>query len=1335
MKKSILFLANSVKFSPETIITKGLGGSETATIYMARELASLGNEVIVICPCDAPGNYDGVTYKNINEYGNYISVKIFDVIVVLRMPDVFKENLPAKLKILWTQDAYDQPFIKNLSDKEIQKKIDKIFTVGKWQTEKIMKYYGISAEKFYISRNGINRKFYENNEYKREIGRLVYTSTPFRGLDVLLDIFPRIKTKIPYAELFIYSSMSVYGMSEEEDRRMHGPLYDKCNQPGVYLKGSIPQDRLAEELKKSYLMAYPNHFAETSCIAAIEAQAAGLPVVTTQLGALSETVINNKTGVCIPGNSRSQDYQDRFVREVVHLIKNQDRWNEMSSTAHHRVMEKYSWDMIAREWDEEFDREIREINKTANVIYERNHDNISSIKNETIMAKENKKEEGNSHISPLYREGKREFAGLSDEKDKTTISLCMIVKNEEAFLPECLRKMKPFIDQIIVIDTGSSDKTIEIAKQYGATVYNHKWSDDFSEARNVSLKHATCDWILALDADEVVADRDMKRIRELISNTRCSVFNLIQRTYENYSGFNDWVENKTDYCEGKSYPGYIDSPLVRLFRNKKGIRFSGRVHELADLSRFRGNNHIENTDIVIHHYGKVGNKQQPDKKGDLYLSIGIKKIKENPYDVRAHFDLGIQYSEKGLFKDAVKNLKRAIELSPGYIDAYVNLGYAYISLEDYDQAEFYLKKACRLCPESRPAHYNLGRLYHLKNDFKTAEALYKKTLEIDSNYINALKGMGTLYLDMKRFEEARIFLYKVFQKVKDVEIYNNLGCLEDKEGLYERAVFFFGKAVEFEPHNQIIIHNLRNIKKKLSNAGENENCYKPKDGSISLCMIVRNEEHNLVRCLNSVRDIADEIIIVDTGSTDRTIEIAKGFGAKVFNHPWEGSFSKARNYSLKYATCDWVLILDADEEVWKEDAAKVKDIVRDNNYTAISFVVRNKFKDSTQECYANGIRLFRNFNGTYYDGIVHNMIKWSGKHLDSSLSIIHHGYNESEDKMKEKFLRTTKLLKDQIKTEPHNPVPHRYLGISYMSDGMFDEAIAESKKALELIEKENTFVRDFLVSYYVISASYCEKGELKESETYALKSVELDDKFLDGFCILSFVYYNLKKYDRFLQNSEKYLTLWDSITKQPGDFGFLNSHTIGHKWKIHLLRGFYYLNNGQAEKGNVEIDKAINETTDIEDCLKLLGNFYQENNYLDKAEETYKELLNINEKSVDTLVKTGHVKFRKNNLTEAVSSWKRAVEIEPTLFDISLLICKINITQGNIEDVIADCDRLLRILNIPNNITLEDLSDLASLFDRIGKKLEEKHDIQSAETAFNICKDLKRIQPMDTVNV
>src|SRR4051812_11925913 len=97
-----------------------------------------------------------------------------------------------------------------------------------------------------------------------------------------------------------------------------------------------------------------------------------------------------------------------------------------------------------------------------------------------------------------------------------------------------------------------------------------------------------------------------------------------------------------------------------------------------------------------------------------------------------------------------------------------------------------------------------------------------------------------------------------------------------------------------------------------------------KSPTLSLCMIVKNESQWLRQALTSVKDLVDEIIIVDTGSEDSTVEIAKSFGAKIFSIPWENDFSKARNYSLEQATSDWILVLDADEVIEKTDHLKIK---------------------------------------------------------------------------------------------------------------------------------------------------------------------------------------------------------------------------------------------------------------------------------------------------------------------------------------------------------------------------------------------------------------------------
>ena len=115
--------------------------------------------------------------------------------------------------------------------------------------------------------------------------------------------------------------------------------------------------------------------------------------------------------------------------------------------------------------------------------------------------------------------------------------------------------------------------------------------------------------------------------------------------------------------------------------------------------------------------------------------------------------------------------------------------------------------------------------------------------------------------------------------------------------------------------------NRRQVRKKR--VGSSKAIGSSRPPFLSACMIVRDEENNLHRCLTSIKDVVDEIVVVDTGSEDRTVEIAKSFGAKVFHHPWEGDFSKHRNQSISYAKGKWIFIIDADEELILDQPASV----------------------------------------------------------------------------------------------------------------------------------------------------------------------------------------------------------------------------------------------------------------------------------------------------------------------------------------------------------------------------------------------------------------------------
>ncbi len=183
----------------------------------------------------------------------------------------------------------------------------------------------------------------------RRPARLAYASTPFRGLDVLLDLFPRIRAAVPEAELDVFSSMRVYGMAESDDRKQFRALYRKAKQPGVTLVGSLPQLELARRLQEARLLAYPNHYAETFCIAVAEAEAAGCAIVTSALGALPETV--GDAGVCVPGDPHGPAYQQAFVEACVTLLTDDARCEAMSGQGLARSWRDYAWPAIAEGWE------------------------------------------------------------------------------------------------------------------------------------------------------------------------------------------------------------------------------------------------------------------------------------------------------------------------------------------------------------------------------------------------------------------------------------------------------------------------------------------------------------------------------------------------------------------------------------------------------------------------------------------------------------------------------------------------------------------------------------------------------------------------------------------------------------------------------------------------------------------------------------------------------------------------------------------------------------------------------------------------------------------------
>ncbi|HSV73683.1 MAG TPA: tetratricopeptide repeat protein [Chthonomonadales bacterium] len=230
------------------------------------------------------------------------------------------------------------------------------------------------------------------------------------------------------------------------------------------------------------------------------------------------------------------------------------------------------------------------------------------------------------------------------------VSLVMIARDEERFLAQCLRSARDAVDEIVVVDTGSSDRTTQIAEEFGARVVRHPWRDDFADARNVSLDHATGDWALWLDADEELATESARRIRELA------------RTAPPYvGGFMATLRNFVDSPDGADV---FFHRACRLFRRLPVTRFAGRIHEQNTQGLERAGYVIAASDITIEHHGYSGEVMAARNKHERFIGMLHREIDENPDDPLRFFqyyNLGNAYYIAGDMSSALGWLERAAQ--------------------------------------------------------------------------------------------------------------------------------------------------------------------------------------------------------------------------------------------------------------------------------------------------------------------------------------------------------------------------------------------------------------------------------------------------------------------------------------------------------------------------------------------------------------------------------------------------------------------------------------------------------------------------------------------------
>ncbi|NJK60669.1 MAG: glycosyltransferase family 4 protein [Oscillatoriales cyanobacterium SM2_1_8] len=343
-------------YRPDTVYREPLGGSQSAVCYLTAALAQRGVTVALVNHTTQEGEVLGVSCHHAERLPERFWQN-FDAVVLFNESGlglVLREALmeasaphPGPQLILWTQHDTNQPAMQALHDRLERTVYDRFVLVSEWQRQQYLQVFGLESARTQVLRNAIAPSLERLPAIGEKEPLVVYTSTPFRGLAELLSLWPAIHRDFPQARLEVFSSLKVYRQSEAEDRAYFGELYDRCQQlPGVAYRGSIPQPELAQVLQRALILAYPNTFPETSCIAVLEALAAGCHVVTSALGALPETTGGWATLIA-PGPT----YGAQFVAAVGQILREAEAGRPHRDRQSAQTKADHTWARRAAQWE------------------------------------------------------------------------------------------------------------------------------------------------------------------------------------------------------------------------------------------------------------------------------------------------------------------------------------------------------------------------------------------------------------------------------------------------------------------------------------------------------------------------------------------------------------------------------------------------------------------------------------------------------------------------------------------------------------------------------------------------------------------------------------------------------------------------------------------------------------------------------------------------------------------------------------------------------------------------------------------------------------------------
>lgn len=604
---------------------------------------------------------------------------------------------------------------------------------------------GIAEEQLHIVPNGVNTEVFHPDAppyvFTSESGaarlprvqeRFVFLFTGGtlhrKGIDILLEAYRRAFTANESVCLVIKDTctQTAYrGLNQKE--HILSLVSDAACPPIIYLDADLSDHQLAGIYTACDCLVQP-YRGEGFCLPALEAMACGRPVIVSEGGA-TDDFVDQSVGWQIParkcplGGNWIGEWEcagppwmlevspDDLGRLLRHVYQEREEGRRRGRAAVQRVQEGWTWQHAAA--------------KVLQRLTVLQHRPVSRPERPKSFAPANQSL-GLAHLR-LVTEESSEPAKPQEElsipvtaSKRPTISLCMIVRDEERVLGECLKSAKPWVDEMIVVDTGSTDRTIQIAKSVGATVYSFPWTDSFAQARNESLKYASGDWIFWMDADDTLPAHSGEAIRQ----AACSA-------PEEIAGFVIPVQ----FVEDSALATGTRVDHVKLFRNRPGIAFEGRIHEQILPSLRATGGLIARCAAVVLHSGYDTSPEGQAKKRARDAKLLLLDLQERPNHPFVLFNLGMTDHYCGMHELAIEWLKKCLAVSVPE-ESHVRKAYALlaVSLRELGKANECLQaieEGLCVTPADPELHFQAGYTLTALGRYEEAKSHYTNVVGSD----------------------------------------------------------------------------------------------------------------------------------------------------------------------------------------------------------------------------------------------------------------------------------------------------------------------------------------------------------------------------------------------------------------------------------------------------------------------------------------------------------------------------------------------------------------------------------------------------------------------------